>query len=434
MYAVCFVMDSFPCLCVLCLFFVNLCMVSGSYVVSIHTENTPGVSSDRIVQMRGVNGMLFNCTVPLPPSSTQKTDTNTLDVSIEYVEVEKDEEERIERKRKMIAAKIQKITTPVSLKAGYWTYRLYPFKYAIQYHEVTHGNGRDPSFRLGNYRATPPLYSAFNLTAFRKLHEGKSKDDDALINYLDSESSDADYMQYFDGGTDGRNLTVYYVCKSSLAKEENQHVIARMHEPKAFNYIFVVHTTAACLQQNVVKGNSIINASKSVQSYLQALSGKCTQMNVGWWSYELCFQKSMRQYHFDSEKGTITSEFVLGKFNLKDHPPTFVAASKSSRIPTVSMLTVESAINGVLGEKTKQSYISATYVNGTSCDIEAIKRSVEIRIYCDSSLALGQTRLETVEEVASCTYRASVFTGALCAHEAFKAETEQISEIVCSPI
>eukprot|EP00667_Euglena_gracilis_P029976 EG_transcript_40642 len=42
----------------------------------------------------------------------------------------------------------------------------------------------------------------------------------------------------------------------------------------------------------------------------QLFGGRCFVTSVGWWRYEYCGDKWVRQYH--EEQGVVTAEFVLG--------------------------------------------------------------------------------------------------------------------------
>merc|ERR1711871_875431 len=57
------------------------------------------------------------------------------------------------------------------------------------------------------------------------------------------------------------------------------------------------------------------------------MRGRCWHHVEGWWTYELCFEKHMRQFHLEvvvtkgegksagQHKQTVTQEFLLGKFD-----------------------------------------------------------------------------------------------------------------------
>ena len=47
-----------------------------------------------------------------------------------------------------------------------------------------------------------------------------------------------------------------------------------------------------------------------VSDYLFGLMGTCFYRVEGWWTYEFCFQKHLKQFH--QENNVNTAEFLLG--------------------------------------------------------------------------------------------------------------------------
>lgn len=45
---------------------------------------------------------------------------------------------------------------------------------------------------------------------------------------------------------------------------------------------------------------------------LKPLQGTCTYRIQGWWTYEICFGKHIRQYHEEKDQPKPTMEFFLG--------------------------------------------------------------------------------------------------------------------------
>ena len=52
----------------------------------------------------------------------------------------------------------------------------------------------------------------------------------------------------------------------------------------------------------------------SITSLLQPLTDACFYRFEGWWTYEFCFKKHVRQYHVESN-AKISVDYSLGKFN-----------------------------------------------------------------------------------------------------------------------
>lgn len=58
----------------------------------------------------------------------------------------------------------------------------------------------------------------------------------------------------------------------------------------------------------------------------------------------------------------------------------------------------------------------------------------QIRIYCDESKAPQPLRIESVDEVSSCSYIMKVHSVLLCAAEQMQRPVQPISEISCVPV
>jgi hypothetical protein len=65
---------------------------------------------------------------------------------------------------------------------------------------------------------------------------------------------------------------------------------------------------------SLTSGGQSDNSHSSVESKLGALEGKCETLNTGWWSYQWCHKKEVKQFHVDVGKGTIDPEWSLGKY------------------------------------------------------------------------------------------------------------------------
>ncbi|KAF5459243.1 hypothetical protein F2P56_023214 [Juglans regia] len=52
---------------------------------------------------------------------------------------------------------------------------------------------------------------------------------------------------------------------------------------------------------------------KTPNELLEILKDRCFIRQEGWWSYEFCYQKKLRQVHSDGDK--VVWEFVLGEYN-----------------------------------------------------------------------------------------------------------------------
>eukprot|EP00796_Vickermania_ingenoplastis_P011076 gene11078-7707_t len=116
------------------------------------------------------------------------------------------------------------------------------------------------------------------------------------------------------------------------------------------------------------------------------LEGKCYQVTPGWWSFELCWGRFIRQFHAPE------AEIVLGQL-----PAT---AADGAAAPAL------------YGHDHRGAYISTVYMGGNTCDTTVEPRVTELRLYC------GNADVKTsfsVVEVGTCKYLALLFLPEACA-------------------
>ncbi|KRX64431.1 Protein OS-9, partial [Trichinella sp. T6] len=137
---------------------------------------------------------------------------------------------------------------------------------------------------------------------------------------------------------------------------------------------------------------------KSITDALEILKNTCLGKTVGWWTYEFCYGKYVRQYHTEDGK-VVQPTLMLGMFDTKQNV-----------------------------------YHSQIFTNGTICDLNNEFRQSEIRFFCDFDF--NGAYLYSVDEPVSCQYVFNVHISTLCQLPAFvppesKPETLRIS---CQPI
>ena len=220
-----------------------------------------------------------------------------------------------------------------------------------------------------------------------------------------------------------------------------------------------------------------------VASYLQPLMGTCFYRLEGWWTYEFCFQKSIRQFHQEkvrptaakAETTTITQEYTLGAWTSS---PQMQATGSVARGAGVATPGGETATNDPGSEskaalledvatattvasqafygdgnsgrgvgrdggdgssdadelkedvKTRKKYWSQLYGNGTQCLLTSKRRETEVRLQCSPN---EPSFLSSVEEVSTCKYLVHFSTNLLCKHPAFVADEnkEEAQTIHC---
>jgi len=107
--------------------------------------------------------------------------------------------------------------------------------------------------------------------------------------------------------------------------------------------------------------------------------GSCVRLTKGWWTYEVCSQLNVTQYHLEKQKGR-QQVTLLGDYD---------ALASSSPM-------------------------QQRYLNGSYCELKDSNRSSSIRFVCDEKATLPA--LTAVAEPLTCIYTMQIATKAAC-HE-----------------
>ena len=167
---------------------------------------------------------------------------------------------------------------------------------------------------------------------------------------------------------------------------------------------------------------------------LKKLKGLCQAVSRGYWTYEWCFRKHVRQFHLEP----LPKNYVADK-NKKD-AVLEVNKIKYLRSPDWSLggYTLEKEIPvSVQWDKPEGNlvYISNYFVDGQHCDETGSGRHTEVRLMCcqrDRKIAAeGPTSsnnlpkewqrvsVRNIEETATCRYLIDVCVAALCDLKSF---------------
>jgi protein OS-9 len=172
-------------------------------------------------------------------------------------------------------------------------------------------------------------------------------------------------------------------------------------------------------------------------------------VSQGWWTFELCVRKHVRQFH--QEKDVVVSEYVLGRFDegataqlhaqagqpySEEATPTG-AATRCARAPACARLRPLRA-GCSRAHAAPRSFHAHVFANGTACDLTAEPRSTEVRFVCapeaGAAVAAGAAAahfIESVKEPVTCHYVLTLATPLLCAHAAFRVEEAPVAHIRC---
>ncbi|XAR66833.1 hypothetical protein NMG60_11013182 [Bertholletia excelsa] len=155
---------------------------------------------------------------------------------------------------------------------------------------------------------------------------------------------------------------------------------------------------------------------KTPDELLEVLKGRCFLRQEGWWSYEFCHQKHLRQFHLEEEKAV--QEFILG---LYDAEATTAYNQNLSDISTLKDPRSKDA---------SQRYHAHQYTNGTICDLTNQPRETEVRFVCSEPRAM----ISSITELSTCKYALTVQCPMLCKHPLFQEERPVWHTINCNAL
>eukprot|EP00027_Filamoeba_sp_ATCC50430_P007998 CAMPEP_0168548054 /NCGR_PEP_ID=MMETSP0413-20121227/4360_1 /TAXON_ID=136452 /ORGANISM="Filamoeba nolandi, Strain NC-AS-23-1" /LENGTH=277 /DNA_ID=CAMNT_0008578339 /DNA_START=156 /DNA_END=989 /DNA_ORIENTATION=+ len=153
-----------------------------------------------------------------------------------------------------------------------------------------------------------------------------------------------------------------------------------------------------------------------VRTLLAPLGTSCMYRLAGWWSYEFCYGKHIRQYHQEKDLPVRPQdEFFLGKF-------------KEVQDGVKINAQVEDEDHS---KKYFKNYFSEKYTGGTTCDLTGDKRQTEVRYYCANDKTTSS--IIDIKEPFSCNYIMMISTPLLCKHPSYKPKKEVVETIYCVP-
>lgn len=144
---------------------------------------------------------------------------------------------------------------------------------------------------------------------------------------------------------------------------------------------------------------------------LDSFGTKCFYRAEDWWTYEVCYHKSVRQFHNDPATGSLASEYLLGTY-LEEQPA-----------------DVDTVLTDVSTDSRKSTmYVREIYSDGGVCDVTGQPRSTEVRYTCAPDVSDG---ILSIREASTCEYVVTIAARALCMHAGFRVQEPPLSLITC---
>ncbi|XP_068637708.1 protein OS-9 homolog isoform X1 [Aristolochia californica] len=153
---------------------------------------------------------------------------------------------------------------------------------------------------------------------------------------------------------------------------------------------------------------------KTPDELMEVMKDLCWTRQEGWWNYEFCHLKHLRQFHL--ENGKVVQEFILGVYD-----PEATAAFNHNRSDVSIMKDPRS-------KDASQRYHAHLLTNGTVCDLTSEPRETEVRFICAESRVL----ISSVKEIATCKYAIMIHCPMLCKHPMFQEERAVWHTINCN--
>lgn len=153
---------------------------------------------------------------------------------------------------------------------------------------------------------------------------------------------------------------------------------------------------------------------KTPDELLEVLKDRCFIRQEGWWSYEFCYQKWLRQIHLEENK--MVQEFYLGVYDEN------ATTAFNQNLPDISILKDPRSIDA------SQRYHAHMFNNGTLCDLTNQPRETEVRFVCSEP----KTVISSITELSTCKYALTFHCPTLCRHPLFQEERPASHTIHCN--
>ena len=347
----------------------------------------------------------------------------------------------------------------VKRKTGWWTYEVCHGDEIRQYHEEDHRVDSSQSWSLGTID---------NPSSSLMLHPR------APVPGRDTQTTPGYVSVNFGGGQicdeigAPRSGSLRYVCGVSPAATQSS--IESIEEPSKCAYTIVVHVPALCALPEYtgsvpppptvgttagagagaggkVNPKALPDSADAVAAWYKE---KCFYRVDGWWTYELCVNKHVRQ--FRQEGNEVTAEFILGLYNGVKAPPPGSSAGQRAAVagPTAATADASTASGSSSGSgsggyvnsldkkgRPERSFASSEYTAGDACELDdwgvSRRRQTEVRFKCAENSANALDSVLSVREVATCTYMLVFASAKLCQLPEFALATNarKPKQIVC---
>ena len=252
--------------------------------------------------------------------------------------------------------------------AGWWTYRWCHGKDVRQFHKEKNKTVSPTDITSLGARAVAPAGAGAG------AGEGGGAELKKSLGY---------HAQVFEGGKGcdetgkGRNTEVRFYCcdpnQKSLVSFQS------IDEPKVCSYTLSLCSPLVChrFPAKVPRAHAL----------LAPLENVCTQRHEGWWSYEFCFKKHVRQFHVHTFKeaktgksqSIVQGEYVLGRWDQGTAGAVTGGEGGTAGVETGGNTGVIKRRTLPNADPSQSAMVYAQqYPQGSRCDLTAGNRSSEV--------------------------------------------------------
>ncbi|KAG4306443.1 hypothetical protein PORY_000431 [Pneumocystis oryctolagi] len=171
-------------------------------------------------------------------------------------------------------------------------------------------------------------------------------------------------------------------------------------------------------ETNLEKENESEKALENGLKLISSLENSCIYYLEGWWTYVLCYNKYVKQFHpldWDGSQKSLRilenqseNYYLMGRFNTSIKKGTSIFSSKIEH-------------NG------DSYYISQRVGGGTYCNLIQENRHIEIQYICEPDT---YDKIVFVAEISTCSYKMIVHTSKLCKEPFFNQLNNKDAHII----
>jgi hypothetical protein len=169
---------------------------------------------------------------------------------------------------------------------------------------------------------------------------------------------------------------------------------------------------------------SVSGVVASVPSFLASLRSQCMRHIDGWWTYEFCFGKQVRQFHL-TQQGKVEGEYILGRVT-----DPLLGIELMHELETSEKALIQT-LEGIKIDKPDLPYYSELYEFGTECDLEDNKLRRQVELHWSCSLGASISSIRSIKEPMSCQYIMEIETPLICQHPSYRSSEIPLLATTC---